>query len=227
MRETARQQCLFQAPVPGSGSSAQPIHNSLRAGSLEAAAALPARRLLVLLPWLVRAGCPTLLTPSLGGVATPAGTLPPEWGYMPQLQVLDASYNTAISGTLPPEWNSLEQLQQLSLAGMSLSGTVPASWASMGNLKWLSLMDNCGVCGALPNFPQVPSCPAACPPASLPARPPHCLPACLCACVGAAAGWTAEGSVHCLCCRQPVEGSLSAVPLAILAFSSCRPPLLP
>lgn len=85
-----------------------------------------------------------------------SGSLPPEWGAMEQLKLLDLSLNyesdsqSSISGILPPFWSKLVKLETLDLWRTSVDGPLPPSWAAMKHLQVLSLSDT-GISGSLPS----------------------------------------------------------------------------
>ena len=84
-----------------------------------------------------------------------SGSLPPEWGAMEQLKLLDLSLNyesdlkSGISGILPPSWSRMVKLETLDLWRTSVDGPLPPSWAAMKHLQVLSLSDT-GISGSLP-----------------------------------------------------------------------------
>ena len=85
-----------------------------------------------------------------------SGSLPPEWGAMEQLKLLDLSLNyesdikSGISGILPPFWSKMVKLETLDLWRTSVDGPLPPSWAAMKHLQVLSLSDT-GISGSLPS----------------------------------------------------------------------------
>ncbi|KAL0047265.1 hypothetical protein WJX82_011225 [Trebouxia sp. C0006] len=70
-----------------------------------------------------------------------SGSLPPEWGAMEQLKLLDLSLNyesdlkSGISGILPPSWSRMVKLETLDLWRTSVDGPLPPSWAAMKHLQ--------------------------------------------------------------------------------------------
>ena len=97
-----------------------------------------------------------------------SGTLPPEYGKLPKLQVLYLRHNSIsgtlpqdfgahgglgsvrfmslhgnlFSGTLPPSIGGLTELTSLELGGESLSGTLPTTLGLLSKLQFLHLNDN-------------------------------------------------------------------------------------
>uniref|UniRef100_A0A383W5T1 Leucine-rich repeat-containing N-terminal plant-type domain-containing protein n=1 Tax=Tetradesmus obliquus TaxID=3088 RepID=A0A383W5T1_TETOB len=84
-----------------------------------------------------------------------SGFFPPELLDAP-LTILQAS-SSGFTGPLPDFTNSssaAEMLQQIRLDGNTLTGEIPASYADLLQLKCLRLMNNPGLCGAVPqNLP--------------------------------------------------------------------------
>ena len=76
---------------------------------------------------------------STSGVLT--GSIPPDFGRLPGLTVLDLSGN-ALSGSIPWELGDLGNLQSLDLSGNRLSGFIPPELANPGFLRRLSLQSN-------------------------------------------------------------------------------------
>ena len=100
------------------------------------------------------------------------GTLPPELGAMPRLQLVLLDMNLVggplpsnwsalqlatyislqankLTGTLPPEWGSLSALQLFDLGSNSLRGGFPEAWGRLTNVRVLNLESN-NLEGALP-----------------------------------------------------------------------------
>ena len=69
------------------------------------------------------------------------GTLPPELGNMPELQVLDLQRNS-LSGEIPPELGNLTDLEELNVSINSLNGSIPPELGNLSNLQNLSLAIN-------------------------------------------------------------------------------------
>lgn len=68
------------------------------------------------------------------------------------LSILHAS-NSGLSGPLPDWQNSstaATMLQQVRLDGNNLTGQMPTSYAGLQQLRCLRLMNNPGLCGAVP-----------------------------------------------------------------------------
>lgn len=63
-----------------------------------------------------------------------SGTLPPELGLLPLLQVISVENNNAIHGTIPSSLSLLTNLQVIHLEGNQLSSTLPSSLSKLNNL---------------------------------------------------------------------------------------------
>ena len=77
------------------------------------------------------------------------GEIPPEFGSLSNLTVLDLSYND-LSGEIPAELGSLSNLTQLWLTENVLTGEIPAWLGSLSNLTHLYLRQN-DLSGCIPS----------------------------------------------------------------------------
>ncbi|XP_035549627.1 probable leucine-rich repeat receptor-like serine/threonine-protein kinase At3g14840 isoform X2 [Juglans regia] len=69
------------------------------------------------------------------------GTLPPDLGKLPCLQVFDLSYNY-LNGSIPSAWGSLKQLVNISVSGNRLTGPIPGDLAKIPTLTSLTVEYN-------------------------------------------------------------------------------------
>ena len=69
------------------------------------------------------------------------GFIPPEFGQLTDLTVLDLSFNE-LTGSIPPELGQLANLTVLKLNWNRLSGRIPAELGQLGNLRQLWLSNN-------------------------------------------------------------------------------------
>lgn len=68
------------------------------------------------------------------------GSIPPELGNLTNLTSLDLSYNTLLSGSIPPEMGNLSNLNHLTVCGNSqLSGPIPPELGNLARLESLCL----------------------------------------------------------------------------------------
>ncbi|KAF5460889.1 hypothetical protein F2P56_020725, partial [Juglans regia] len=70
-----------------------------------------------------------------------SGTLPPDLGKLPCLQVLDLSRNY-LNGSIPQSWGSAKQLADISLLGNRLTGRIPRDLAKITTLRSLTVEFN-------------------------------------------------------------------------------------
>lgn len=77
------------------------------------------------------------------------GTLSGDISALPELQILDLSYNKELAGPLPPSIGNLKKLTNLILVGCGFSGPIPDSIGSLEQLVSLSLNSN-GFSGSIP-----------------------------------------------------------------------------
>ncbi|XP_050235852.1 leucine-rich repeat receptor protein kinase HPCA1 isoform X2 [Mercurialis annua] len=88
----------------------------------------------------------TAITMSSMGLA---GQLSGDILNLPELRILDLSYNTDLGGPLPTSIGSLKKLTNLILVGCRFSGPIPDSIGSLQELVYLSLNSN-GFTGRIP-----------------------------------------------------------------------------
>ena len=69
------------------------------------------------------------------------GVIPPELGYLSQLQWLSL-YDNRLTGSIPPELGRLSQLEWLDLSGNVLIGSIPPALGRLSQLEWLDLSGN-------------------------------------------------------------------------------------
>ena len=69
------------------------------------------------------------------------GRIPPVFGDLSRLQVLNLSSN-ALIGAIPPELSRLDELTELQLTGNDLTGTIPPEFGDLANLEILSFHGN-------------------------------------------------------------------------------------
>ena len=69
------------------------------------------------------------------------GSIPPVFGTLESLRVLDLGYNN-LSGSIPPELGNLERLEVLNLPWSELEGAIPPELASLQELEVLNLCEN-------------------------------------------------------------------------------------
>ncbi len=69
------------------------------------------------------------------------GPIPPEFGNLANLEVVDFSGNE-LSGSLPPELGNLRSLRSFNVQGNGLRGTLPAEFGNLGNLTDLRINGN-------------------------------------------------------------------------------------
>ncbi|ESQ43695.1 hypothetical protein EUTSA_v10012589mg [Eutrema salsugineum] len=67
------------------------------------------------------------------------GKLSADIAALPELQILDLSYNTGLTGPLPPNIGQLKKLRNLILVGCSFTGQIPESIGNLEQLIYLSL----------------------------------------------------------------------------------------
>ena len=79
-------------------------------------------------------------TTGLGGVMRLGGTLPAaRWIWdLPRLNIIVLE-DIGLAGTLPPDWGDLTQLQHVGLARNGITGPLPEEWAGLARLKVLLL----------------------------------------------------------------------------------------
>lgn len=87
------------------------------------------------------------------------GSLPPEIGYFPQLEVLQLDGNPGLTGSLPSTLGNLSSLEHLSVTwNDGLTGSLPSSLGQLGNLIRL-YADSTSLSGPIPpelgNLPQL------------------------------------------------------------------------
>ena len=75
----------------------------------------------------------------VGGQLT--GSIPPELGGLPRLEVLSL-YGNQLTGSIPPELGNLFQLRFLTLYGNQLTGGIPPELGNLSQLEFLRLHDN-------------------------------------------------------------------------------------
>ena len=75
-----------------------------------------------------------------------SGTLPPELGYLSELETLfilsSGNSDKQIKGPIPPELGNLSNLDYLNLQSNGLSGVIPPELGKLSNLTWLYLGSN-------------------------------------------------------------------------------------
>ena len=85
------------------------------------------------------------------------GPIPPEFGNLSRLEVVNLSYNR-LSGKIPPEMGNLENLVHLGLSENRLEGAIPLELGNLNNLVHLGLYEN-RLEGAIPpelgNLPRL------------------------------------------------------------------------
>ena len=69
------------------------------------------------------------------------GVIPPELGYLSQLQWLSL-YDNRLTGSIPPELGRLSQLEWLDLSGNVLIGSIPPELGRLSQLEWFDLSGN-------------------------------------------------------------------------------------
>lgn len=80
------------------------------------------------------------------------GQLSSDINYLPELQILDLSYNKEMTGSLPSSMDNLQKLSSLILVGCGFSGAIPPSIGSLQRLVYLSLNSNNFIGGIPPSI---------------------------------------------------------------------------
>jgi len=78
-----------------------------------------------------------------------SGTIPPEVGYIFNLENLILKNNPELSGWIPKSLSNLSNLQQLGLYSNNLSGVIPGIFEGTKELKFINLEDN-NIHGSIP-----------------------------------------------------------------------------
>ena len=82
------------------------------------------------------------------------GVIPPELGYLSQLQWLSL-YDNRLIGSIPPELGRLSQLEWLDLSGNVLIGSIPPELGRLSQLEWLDLSGNVLIGSIPPELSQL------------------------------------------------------------------------
>ncbi|XP_073041595.1 leucine-rich repeat receptor protein kinase HPCA1-like [Primulina eburnea] len=81
-----------------------------------------------------------------------SGQLSSDINNLPELQILDLSYNKEMTGSLPSAMDNLQKLSSLILVGCGFSGAIPPSIGSLRELVYLSLNSNNFIGGIPPSI---------------------------------------------------------------------------